>query len=223
MKYNIKRTTAFFLSLSLITTPLFSKKVFAQTKEYSYQNTYIEETVSLTENEAKVLKYFEEIKMFFEQLKEEDTIENIKFQSKKYFIDIVDFFFYDKSINGVKLKDITENGKKYLQKEALNILSKLEEYSPGIETDLLNTYMKLLEIKENYKKEATELLNYATSFLNQEQKDSLNILKNRIIDIKDGIKEDIEENYEEFRNNFYEEYEKDILEIGNIKVKKIQV
>ena len=223
MKYNIKRTTAFFLSLSLITTPLFSKKVFAQTKEYSYQKSYIEENVSLTENEAKVLKYFEEIKMFFEQLKEEDTIENIKFQSKKYFIDIVDFFFYDKSINGVKLKDITENGKKYLQKEALNILSKLEEYSPGIETDLLNTYMKLLEIKENYKKEATELLNYATSFLNQEQKDSLNILKNRIIDIKDGIKEDIEENYEEFRNNFYEEYEKDILEIGNIKVKKIQV
>ena len=223
MKYNIKRTTAFFLSLSLITTPLFSKKVFAQTKEYSYQNTYIEETVSLTENEAKVLKYFEEIKMFFEQLKEEDTIENIKFQSKKYFIDIVDFFFYDKSINGVKLKDITENGKKYLQKEALNILSKLEEYSPGIETDLLNSYIKLLEIKENYKKEATELLNYATSFLNQEQKDSLNILKNRIIDIKDGIKEDIEENYEEFRNNFYEEYEKDILEIGNIKVKRIQV
>ena len=223
MKYNIKRTTAFFLSLSLITTPLFSKKVFAQTKEYSYQKSYIEENVSLTENEAKVLKYFEEIKMFFEQLKEEDTIENIKFQSKKYFIDIVDFFFYDKSINGVKLKDITENGKKYLQKEALNILSKLEEYSPGIETDLLNTYMKLLEIKENYKKEATELLNYATSFLNQEQKDSLNILKNRIIDIKDGIKEDIEENYEEFRNNFYEEYEKDILEIGNIKVKRIQV
>jgi len=223
MKYNIKRTTAFFLSLSLITTPLFSKKVFAQTKEYSYQKSYIEETVSLTENEAKVLKYFEEIKMFFEQLKEEDTIENIKFQSKKYFIDIVDFFFYDKSINGVKLKDITENGKKYLQKEALNILSKLEEYSPGIETDLLNAYIKLLEIKENYKKEATELLNYATSFLNQEQKDSLNILKNRIIDIKDGIKEDIEENYEEFRNNFYEEYEKDILEIGNIKVKRIQV
>lgn len=223
MKYNIKRTTAFFLSLSLITTPLFSKKVFAQTKEYSYQKSYIEETVSLTENEAKVLKYFEEIKMFFEQLKEEDTIENIKFQSKKYFIDIVDFFFYDKPINGVKLKDITENGKKYLQKEALNILSKLEEYSPGIETDLLNAYMKLLEIKENYKKEATELLNYATSFLNQEQKDSLNILKNRIIDIKDGIKEDIEENYEEFRNNFYEEYEKDILEIGNIKVKRIQV
>lgn len=223
MKYNIKRTTAFFLSLSLITTPLFSKKVFAQTKEYSYQKSYIEETVSLTENEAKVLKYFEEIKMFFEQLKEDDTIENIKFQSKKYFIDIVDFFFYDKSINGVKLKDITENGKKYLQKEAFNILSKLEEYSPGIETDLLNAYIKLLEIKENYKKEATELLNYATSFLNQEQKDSLNILKNRIIDIKDGIKEDIEENYEEFRNNFYEEYEKDILEIGNIKVKRIQV
>lgn len=223
MKYNIKRTTAFFLSLSLITTPLFSKKVFAQTKEYSYQKSYIEETVSLTENEAKVLKYFEEIKIFFEQLKEDDTIENIKFQSKKYFIDIVDFFFYDKSINGVKLKDITENGKKYLQKEALNILSKLEEYSQGIETDLLNAYIKLLEIKENYKKEATELLNYATSFLNQEQIDSLNILKNRIIDIKDGIKEDIEENYEEFRNNFYEEYEKDILEIGNIKVKKIQV
>ena len=77
-------------------------------------------------NENDVIQYFENN---YSDINSNKV--SIKDKAKEYFIDIVDFIFYDKEIKGYTFSELSDNTKIKVIALALKIDSKIEEYIPG--------------------------------------------------------------------------------------------
>lgn len=74
---------------------------------------------------------------------------SIKDKAKEYFIDIVDFIFYDKEIKGYTFSELSDNAKIKVIALALKIDSKIEEYVPGYKNSISSNGNKIYtDVKE---------------------------------------------------------------------------
>lgn len=74
---------------------------------------------------------------------------SIKDKAKEYFIDIVDFIFYDKEIKGYTFSELSDNAKIKVIALALKIDSKIEEYIPGYKNSISSNGNKIYtDVKE---------------------------------------------------------------------------
>ena len=90
-------------------------------------------------SEEDVVNYFE---------KKYDEVNNnswndVKDKAKEYFIDIVDFIFYDKEIKGYTFSELSDNTKIKVIALALKIDSKIEEYIPGYKKSISSNGNKI--------------------------------------------------------------------------------
>ncbi len=125
-----------------------------------------------TENknaDAEVISYFQET---------DKEIENtsLKEEIKTRFISVVDFLFYDGTIKGYKLDDLSSKAKLQILKIALSIDSKIEKYFPGYKETITSTTGKIYtglktKIVESYLKVTTKICNYDPDTCNQAKQD----------------------------------------------------
>lgn len=122
-----------------------------------YDFTYEEETddieiendTSFEENEEFVYSE-QDVVSYFESVGDEVVSSGtFKTKFKDYFINIVDFIFYDKEIKGYRFSELTNMAKLKIISIALKIDSKIEEYVPGYKETISNTGSKVYnDIKE---------------------------------------------------------------------------
>lgn len=94
------------------------------------------EDIKEVNNENDVLEYFE---FNYNNM----NSNNIKDDIKKYFIDIVDFIFYDKEIKGYTFKEISDNTKIKIIAIALKFDNKINEYFPGYKESISDNGNKI--------------------------------------------------------------------------------
>ncbi len=158
-----------------------------------------------TENknaDAEVISYFEET---------DEAISNasLKDKAKEGFITIVDFLFYDGTIKGYTLDDLSGKAKLQILKIALSIDSKIEQYFPGYKETISSTTGKIYtgiksKIVESYLKITTKICNYDQDTCDQAKSDfqdmkkSFSITWNLIKDLASSGLENLKEWYEIF-------------------------
>lgn len=89
-------------------------------------------------NENDVIQYFENN---YNDINSNKA--SIKDKAKEYFIDIVDFIFYDKEIKGYTFSELSDNAKIKVIALALRIDSKIEEYIPGYKKSISSNGNKI--------------------------------------------------------------------------------
>ena len=89
-------------------------------------------------NENDVIQYFENN---YNDINSNKV--SIKDKAKEYFIDIVDFIFYDKEIKGYTFSELSDNTKIKVIALALKIDSKIEEYIPGYKKSISSNGNKI--------------------------------------------------------------------------------
>lgn len=113
----------------------------------------------IKKNDSEEFTYFEDAKQELIELVNKDEIEQIKTKGKEYIIKGVDFIFFDKPINGIYFKDLTDEAKKASMKAIKSIDQAIMEYYPDYKND----------IKEKYKE--------ATSYIDEQYLSSISSIK----------------------------------------------
>lgn len=92
-------------------------------------------------NEDADDKYDEDdVVSYFQNMEDEiDNSSSFKEKFKKYFIEVVDFIFYDKEIKGYTFDELGNMAKIKIISIALKIDSKIEEYVPGYKESISTT------------------------------------------------------------------------------------
>lgn len=110
---------------------------------------------------------------------------SIKDKAKEYFIDIVDFIFYDKEINGYTFSELSDNAKIKVIALALKIDSKIEEYIPGYKNSISSNGSKIYtDVKERL---VSSYLDLSVKICSSNE-EGCNKAKDIFSDIKDNCK-----------------------------------
>ena len=110
---------------------------------------------------------------------------SIKDKAKEYFIDIVDFIFYDKEIKGYTFSELSDNAKIKVIALALKIDSKIEEYVPGYKNSISSNGSKIYtDVKERL---VSSYLDLSVKICSS-NKEGCNKAKDIFSDIKDNCK-----------------------------------
>lgn len=110
---------------------------------------------------------------------------SIKDKAKEYFIDIVDFIFYDKEIKGYTFSELSDNAKIKVIALALKIDSKIEEYVPGYKNSISSNGNKIYtDVKERL---VSSYLDLSVKICSNNE-DGCNKAKDIFSDIKDNCK-----------------------------------
>ena len=128
----------------------------------------------------------EEVVSYFENIGNE-VEESISFKEKfkEYFINVVDFIFYDKEINGYTFSELSGTAKVKVISIALKIDNKIEEYIPGYKETISNASSKIYtNIKE---KLITLYMDVSTDICKDNEKECDKV-KEIFSDIKDSCK-----------------------------------
>ena len=95
-------------------------------------------------NENDVIQYFENN---YNDINSNKV--SIKDKAKEYFIDIVDFIFYDKEIKGYTFDELSNEAKLKVIAILIKIDNKIEKYAPGYKESISNTGSRIYtDIKE---------------------------------------------------------------------------
>lgn len=119
--------------------------------------------------DTEVVAYMNETESYFN-----DT--NLKEEAKVRFITIVDFLFYNGTIKGYTLNDLSSKAKLQVLKIALSIDNKIENYLPGYKETISTTTGKAYtgiknKIIETYLSTTTKICNYDKTLCNDAIKD----------------------------------------------------
>ena len=132
-------------------------------------------------SEEDVVNYFE---------KKYDEVNNnswndVKDKAKEYFIDIVDFIFYDKEIKGYTFSELSDNTKIKVIALALKIDSKIEEYIPGYKKSISSNGNKIYtDVKDRL---VSSYLDLSVKICSNNE-EGCNKAKDIFSDIKDNCK-----------------------------------
>ncbi len=127
-------------------TPLYSQNNVA-----TYSNT-----------DELAIQTFEEIDHNVDTILQKKESESLQNKAKGIFITLVDFIFYDGTINGVKFDELTDNGKKKVLEITAKIDEKIENKFPGYkETITVNTKNAFQKASELIKKGANNINEFA--------------------------------------------------------------
>lgn len=131
-------------------------------------------------NENDVIQYFENN---YNDINSNKA--SIKDKAKEYFIDIVDFIFYDKEIKGYTFSELSDNAKIKVIAFALKIDSKIEEHIPGYKKSISSNGNKIYtDVKE---KLVSSYLDLSVKICSNNE-DGCNKAKDIFSDIKDNCK-----------------------------------
>ena len=148
---------------------------YEQSNEQSQEN-YQEETVDTnTFQEENIINYFKSLENEVDTSSDED--ETIGQKIKNKFVVCIDFIFYDKEINGVKFKDLTNKTKLKIIEITLSIDSKIDNKFPGYKEDVNNSYNNIKsKLIEKYLNITTDICNKDKN-LCEEAKQGFNNIK----------------------------------------------
>lgn len=131
-------------------------------------------------NENDVVQYFENN---YNDINSNKV--SIKDKAKEYFIDIVDFIFYDKEIKGYTFSELSDNAKIKVIALALKIDSKIEEYIPGYKNSISSNGSKIYtDVKERL---VSSYLDLSVKICSSNE-EGCNKAKDIFSDIKDNCK-----------------------------------
>lgn len=129
-------------------------------KQNSVNDTVIDDDIDNSDNESLVNKEKveninshnknensfseEDVVSYFENIGNEvENSSSFKEKFKEYFINVVDFIFYDKEINGYTFNSLSDSAKAKIIGIALKIDSKIEEYVPNYKENISSTSNKI--------------------------------------------------------------------------------
>lgn len=114
-----------------------------QTKENKSSKTEIkEDTNTFTKNsEENVIKYFQDLDEELTNYNNKDETLGKKIKAK--FVTCIDFLFYDKEINGITFKELTNKTKLKILEIAMSIDSKIDSKFPNYKEEINNTYQNI--------------------------------------------------------------------------------
>lgn len=139
-------------------------------------------------NEDANDKYDEDdVVSYFEDMEEEvDNSSSFKEKFKKYFIDVVDFIFYDKEVKGYTFDELGNMAKIKIISIALKIDSKIEEYVPNYKESISTTSSKIYNnVKE---KLVTMYLDISTDICSGDNKNQCEKAKEIFGEVKNVCK-----------------------------------
>ena len=139
-------------------------------------------------NDSNTIKYsnndnlvINELNSTLENINEAKSDKDFSEKAKATFISIVDFLFYDGTINGVTFNELTTVGKEKVLELANKIDTKLEEKSPGYKDKISSGTNKAFN-------KASEVIKKGAKNINDFAKEALgNDNYNSIIDAKDEL------------------------------------
>lgn len=147
--------------------------------------------------DSEVISYMNETESYFGNTSLQEEI-------KIRFITIIDFLFYNGTIKGYTLNDLSSKAKLQVLKIALSIDSKIESYLPGYKETITSTTGKIYtgiknKIIEAYLSTTTKICNYDKTLCNDAKKDfqdmkkafsiTWNVIKDLISSGTDHLKE----------------------------------
>lgn len=158
-----------------------------ETENNNINNTQEEPKNEENYTESDVITYFETLDEDITTYNNEDETLGQKIKSK--FVSCIDFIFYDKEINGIKFKDLTNKTKLKILEITLSIDSKIDSKFPGYKDSISNTYSNIKsKIIEKYLEVTTNICNKEPE-LCTEAKEGFKNLKNSFGITWDFIKE----------------------------------
>lgn len=197
MKKNKIRFVTFFLASLLFLT--YSKKVNAENiktydivKENEYDGKVINEveTDKEIDKDSEIIKYMNEIETTIKNELNSESTKKAKETIVKSFIEVVDFIFYDKDINGIKFSELKEETKVEMLDVLSRIDSNIEEYIPNYKETLEEKYKTIsTSIKEKYE-EIKEIIKNKTK--EQIGEDNYNEYGKSFKKIKDASKDTLD-------------------------------
>ena len=95
---------------------------------------------SLTKNDQYVIKLLNDE---ITGLEENNNVETFGQKAKNTFIKVVDFIFYDKDINGIYFKDLTDKAKLTIISLTLKLDNLIEKYFPNYKENISSKYMDI--------------------------------------------------------------------------------
>lgn len=183
-------------------------------KEDTKDNDSSDVIVDYTKKDNLVIHEMEKALESVNSLKNNDTFSD---KAKATFVNVVDFLFYDGSINDVTFKELSSKGKEKVLKLAYSIDMKLEEKVPGYKDNIASktgsAYNKASEVIKNgaynlnnFTKEKLGDENYnliidAKDELTLYTKDAFSLIKNASSNILSSSKEKLNSWYQNFKNN----------------------
>ena len=145
--------------------------------------------------------YFEEAKTTIRNIAESEDFEKLKATGKEYLITGIDFIFYDKPINGVYFKDLSNTAKKGVITALTNIDSAIMEYYPNYKEEISAKYSVAAEYLD------TKYLNTLDKIKEYLGEEDFNKIEQDIDNAKDKISDGykkgsqfIKDQYESWRN-----------------------
>lgn len=187
-------------------------------------NTNVNEIIKVPneeiKNESDVISYVEDMENTVLQVPT-SNINDWKIKSKKLFITLVDFIFYDGKIGDYTFQELSDSGKQKVIDIAMHIDQTIESYCPNYKEKLVSqgkrTYYDVSEKLTNCK---NEYLNNVKEFLGDENyqkteemygnvKEKTNTVKEKVVekgkDIYDKGKE-VAEKAKEKWNDWYQSF-----------------
>lgn len=133
-----------------------------QIKENDISNTEKEEKINIKNNEINneenIIQYFQDFDNELTNYNNNDETLGKKIKSK--FITCIDFIFYDKEINGITFKELTNKTKLKILEITMSIDSKIESKFPNYKEEINNTYQNIKsKIIEKYLDTTTNICN----------------------------------------------------------------
>ena len=148
------------------------------------------------DNDTKTLSYFEDKK---EEIEEEIKSGELKEKTKEKIVDLTDFVFYDKEINGVKYSELKEDTKEKLRSMVGKIDEKVEEKVPNYKEQIKETFDETYPIVVDKIKEGVTFVDGTLEEVIG--KEDYTNAKEKIADAKEQIKEKSKEIMEKGKEN----------------------
>lgn len=127
----------------------------------------------------------DDIVSYFKGNENEIKSSSFKEKFKDYFIEIIDFIFYDTEIKGYTFKELTNTGKLKVISAALKIDSYIEEKSPGYKDTIKSTSSR---VYTNAKEKLTTLFLDISGNICKDKEDDCNKAKELFGDVKSTCK-----------------------------------
>jgi len=145
---------------------------------------------STSGKEENIIEYFEKLESQTTEILNSKNVSNAKEKVSEFFINIIDFIFYDKEINGVKYDELTNDAKLEILKIAQRMDTSIENKFPNYKEKISSTSKDVYSKVSDKVKEGIDYLGDKT-----EEKigtDNYNNLQDSYEDMKDSTKNAID-------------------------------
>lgn len=208
MKKSIKLTLLFVFIIFVIAFFLVMLYFSNNNGENKLDNDKLDYNNNFNENIINDSENFENPVSYFERVNNSVNKDNIK----ESFISIIDFIFYDGSINGYTFADLSDSAKLKIMKLAFSIDHKIDEYFPSYKETISEGTKKIynnvkLYLVELYLNTTTQICNTNIELCQQAKEDfqfmkeSFGITWDFLKSIAGGGIDKLKEWYEIFRSN----------------------